>query len=120
VREEVEVDEEELGAAAALGEAPIEAELPRAPAASSSRFEQLRRGLVKLVGGGGSVSGGEWIVCRREEPIAPIYSVEGWPRGAEKERPWRGAWGARRGKARTATASWCTGDAQPVSRPRKG
>jgi hypothetical protein len=48
VRGEVEVDEEELGAAAALGEAPIEAGLPRAPAASSSRFEQLRRGGAKL------------------------------------------------------------------------
>ena len=48
MRGEVEVDEEELGAAAALGDAPIEAELPRAPAASSSRFEQLRRGGVKL------------------------------------------------------------------------
>ena len=55
MRGEVEVDEEELGAAAALGEAPIEAELPRAPAVLSSRFEQLRRGLMKLMGGGDSV-----------------------------------------------------------------
>jgi hypothetical protein len=48
---EVDVDEEAPGAAAELGEAPGEAELPRAPAASSSRFEQLRRWEVKLVGG---------------------------------------------------------------------
>ena len=55
VRGEGVVDEEALGAAAALGEAPIEAELPRAPAVLSSRFEQLRRGLMKLMGGGDSV-----------------------------------------------------------------
>jgi hypothetical protein len=93
VRGEVEVDEEELGAAAALGEAPIEAELLRAPADLSSQFEQLRRWVVKLTGGGGSVRRGEWIVCRREEPIASIYRVERWPRGAVRERPWHGAWG---------------------------
>jgi hypothetical protein len=45
---EVVVDEEQPGEVAALGEAPIDAELPRAPADSSSRFEQLRRALVKL------------------------------------------------------------------------
>ena len=55
MRGEGVVDEEELGAAAALGEAPIEAGLPRAPADLSSRFEQLRRGLVKLMGGEDSV-----------------------------------------------------------------
>jgi hypothetical protein len=55
VRAEVEVDGEALGAAAELGEAPIEAELLRAPADLSLRFEQLRRGLVKLRGGGDSV-----------------------------------------------------------------
>jgi hypothetical protein len=67
------------------------------------------------MGGGGSVRRGEWIVCRREEPIASIYRVEGWPRGAEKERPWRGSCGERKGKARTATASWCPGDARRVA-----
>ena len=62
VRGEVVVDEEQLGAAAALGEAPGEAELPRAPADLSSRFERLRRRVMKLTGGGGSVRRGEWIV----------------------------------------------------------
>ena len=62
VRGEVEVDEEELGAAAALGEAPGEAGLPRAPAVLSSQFERLRRRVVKLMGGGGSVRRGEWMV----------------------------------------------------------
>jgi hypothetical protein len=109
---EVEVDEEVPGTAAALGEAPVEAGLPRAPADLSSQFEQLRRRLVKLSGGGGSVRRGEWMVCRREEPIASIYRVERWPRGAEKERPWRGSYGERKGKARTAMASWCPGDAR--------
>jgi hypothetical protein len=59
---EVEVDEEVPGTAAELGEAPVDAELPRAPAASSSRFELLRRGGVKLTGGEGSVRRGEQVV----------------------------------------------------------
>jgi hypothetical protein len=42
VRGEAVVDEEATGAAVALGEAPIEAELPRAPADLSFKFEQLR------------------------------------------------------------------------------
>jgi hypothetical protein len=62
VRGEGVVDEEALGAAAALGEAPIEAELPRAPADLSLRFEQLRRGGAKLRWGECSVKGGEQMV----------------------------------------------------------
>jgi hypothetical protein len=46
----VEEGEEASGAAAEIGEAPGDAELPRALAASSSRFELLRRGGVKLTG----------------------------------------------------------------------
>jgi hypothetical protein len=62
MRGEVVVDEEASGAVVELGEAPIEAELLRAPADLSSQFEQLRRRLVKLSGGGGSVRRGEWMV----------------------------------------------------------
>jgi hypothetical protein len=48
VRGEGVVDEEALGAAAALGEAPIEAGLPRAPADLSSQLLLLRRGGAQL------------------------------------------------------------------------
>ena len=48
MRGEGVVDEEELGAAVALGEAPIEAGLPRAPADLSFQLLLLRRGGVKL------------------------------------------------------------------------
>jgi hypothetical protein len=61
-RGEVEVDGEELGAAADLGEAPGVAGLPWAPTDLSSRFELLRRLLVKLIGGCCSVKGGECLV----------------------------------------------------------
>jgi hypothetical protein len=62
VRGEGVVDEETLGAAAALGEAPIEAELPRAPADLSSRLLLLRRGGAQLRGGECSEEGGEQSV----------------------------------------------------------
>ena len=59
---EVEVDEEVPGTAAELGEAPVDVDVPCAPAATSSQLELLRRGGVELMGGEEAEMRGEQVV----------------------------------------------------------
>jgi hypothetical protein len=52
--------------------------------------------------------------CREKAPIVSIYSVAWWPWCAGKGRPWRGVYGARRGRLGCAPCRRRLGDASAL------